>query len=108
MFQQQLVGLNDLFFQAYVVPIRVRGLLSTFRCLALGVSGTVDVCCSVYGQQDGQILPMGVHCGSGAEANFTTNLNNWFSVISNSQDYLISGTRLSKCHGCVYAYIFRE
>jgi len=83
-------------------------LLSIFRCRAPRVSGTVEVSCSVYGPQDGQILPVSLHCGSRAEANLTANLNNWFSVNSDSQDYLFSGTSLSKCHGSVYAYLFWE
>lgn len=31
-----------------------------------------------------------------------------FSVNLNSHDYLVSGTSLSNCHRCVYAYISRD
>lgn len=67
------------------------------RYLVPCASGTVEVC----GLQDAQIQPVGVQCTVGVEA------NHGFSVNLKGQDYLVSGTSLSSCHGCVYTYIFQ-
>lgn len=97
LFWQWLVGLNSPVFQPNLLPICVHSLLRMFRCVVPCVSGTVEVC----GLQDAWIQPVEVQCSSGEEA------NHGFSVNLNSQDYLVSGTSPSNCHGCVYVYIFQ-